>query len=114
MKKYLILILLLLLSCQKDELVEIELPQEYEFIFKEVESNVLDNQDINFELSSAEKHWLIISDIESKSVIAKESFISVVGINTRKIYTKSLPNKKLQLTLETSSEVLKSTYIIVN
>ena len=114
MKKYLILILLLLLSCQKDELVEIELPQEYEFIFKEVESIVLDNQDINFELSSSEKHWLIISDIESKSVIAKESFISVVGINTRKIYTKSLPNKKLQLTLETSSEVLKSTYIIVN
>ena len=40
MKKYLILILLLLLSCQKDELVEIELPQEYEFIFKEVESIV--------------------------------------------------------------------------
>ena len=114
MKKYLILILLLLLSCQKDELVEIELPQEYEFIFKEVESIVLDNQDINFELSSAEKYWLIISDTESKSVISKESFTSVVGINTRKIYTKSLPKKKLQLALESSSEVLKSTYIVVN
>ena len=114
MKKYLILILLLLLSCQKDELVEIELPQEYKFIFQEQESIVLDNQDINFELSSSERHWLIISDTESKSVIAKESFIPQLGINTRKIYTKSLPKKKLQLTLESSSEILKSTNIIIN
>ena len=114
MKKYLILLLLLLLACQKDEIVEIEIPQEYKFIFKEVESIVLDNQDITFELSSTEKHWLIISDIETKSVIAKESFIPQLGLNTRKIYTKSLPNKKLQLTLESSLEVIKSTYIIVN
>ena len=114
MKKYLILILLLLLSCQKDELVEIELPQEYEFIFKEQESIVIDSQDINFELSSSERHWLIISDIETKSVIAKESFIPQLGVNTRKIYTKSLPKNKLLLTLETPLEVIKSTYIIVN
>ena len=114
MKKYLILILLLLLSCQKDELVEIELPQEYKFIFQEQESIVIDNQDINFELSSSERHWLIISDIETKSVITKESFIPQLGINTRKIYTKSLPKNKLLLTLETPLEVIKSTYIVVN
>ena len=114
MKKYLILLLLLLLACQKDEIVEIEIPQEYKFIFKEVESIVLDNQDITFELSSTEKHWLIISDIETKSVIAKESFIPQLGVNTRKIYTKSLPKNKLLLTLETPLEVIKSTYIIVN
>ena len=114
MKKYLVLILLLLLSCQKDELVEIAIPQEYEFIFKEQESIVIDSQDINFELSSSERHWLIISDIETKSVIAKESFIPQLGVNTRKIYTKSLPKNKLLLTLETPLEVIKSTYIIVN
>ena len=62
-----------------------------------MESTVIDNQDINFELSTTEKHWLIISDIETKSVIAKESFIPQLGINTRKIYTKSLPKEKLQL-----------------
>ena len=113
MKKYLVLLLLLLLACQKDEIVEVELPQQYTFIFEEVESTVIDNQDINFELSTTEKHWLIISDIETKSVIAKESFIPQLGINTRKIYTKSLPKEKLQLSLETLTEVIKTTNIVI-
>ena len=114
MKKFLILIVLLLLSCQKDELIEVEIPQSYELIFDEVESTILDGQDISFEVSVEGKYLLLITDIEKQSVISKESFLLTIGIVTRKIYTKSLPKKKLQLTLETSTEVLKSTYIVID
>ena len=114
MKKLWVFLLLILLSCEKDELMIVEPYPQYEMIFEETESSVTDGQEISFEILVEEKHWLIISDEEIQSVIAKESFLPLVGLNTRKIYTKSLPNKKLQLTLETSTEVLKSTYIIVN
>ena len=114
MKKLWIFILLILLSCQPDELMVVEPYPQYEMIFEETESSVTDGQEISFEILVEEKHWLIISDEETNSVVAKESFLPLTGLNTRKIYTKSLPNKKLQLTLETSLEVLKSTYIVVN
>ena len=63
MKKFLILIVLLLLSCQKDELIEVEIPQSYELIFDEVESTILDGQDISFEVSVEGKYLLLITDI---------------------------------------------------
>jgi len=113
MKKLWIIILLILFSCQPDELMLVEPLPQYEMIFEETESSVVDGQEISFEILQEGNHWLIISDEETNSVVAKESFTSVVGINTRKIYTKSLPKKKLQLTLETSTEVLKSTYIFI-
>ena len=95
-------------------MIEVEIPQSYELIFDEVESTILDGQDISFEVSVEGKYLLLITDIEKQSVISKESFLLPIGIVTRKIYTKSLPKKKLQLTLETSTEVLKSTYIVID
>ena len=114
MKKLWIFILLILLSCQPDELMVVEPYPQYEMIFEETESSITDGQEISFEILMEKKHWLIISDEETNSVVAKESFLPLAGLNTRKIYIKSLPKKKLQLTLETSLEVLKSTYIVVN
>jgi len=114
MKKFWIIIILALLSCEKDELMIVEPLPQYEMIFEESESSVTDGQEFSFEILIEQKYWLVITDEEIQSVIAKESFLPLAGLNTRKIYTKSLPNKKLQLTLETPTEVLKSTYIIVN
>jgi hypothetical protein len=114
MKKLWVFLLLFLFSCQPDELMVVEPYPQYEMVFEETESSVTDGQEISFEILVEEKHWLIISDEETNSVVAKESFLPLAGLNTRKIYTKSLPKKKLQLTLETSLEILKSTYIVVN
>jgi len=114
MKKLWIFILLILLSCQKDELMIVEPYPQYEMIFEETESSVTDGQEISFEILQEGNHWLIISDEETNSVVAKESFLPFVGLNTRNIYTNSLPKKKLKLTLENEVDILKSTFVIIN
>ena len=64
-----------------------------------------------FEILSTTQHQLIIST-QDGSVLSKESFIPTLGLNTRKIYTKTLPKEKLVLTLQTTEEIEK-TYIII-
>jgi len=114
MKKIWVYLLLILFSCQPDELMIVEPYPQYEMIFEVSESTVTDGQEISFEILVEEKYWLIISDEETNSVVAKESFLPLTGLNTRKIYTKSLPKKKLQLILFKLSDEIKSTYIVVN
>ena len=75
MKKLWIFILLILLSCPPDELMVVEPYPQYEMIFEETESSVTDGQEISFEILVEEKHWLIISDEETNSVVTKESFL---------------------------------------
>ena len=111
MKKGFILLLLILFSCQKDEII-IEPTPTQEMIFELDAVNINDGQDINFEVSTAESHELIIST-QSGSVLTKESFQTEIGINTRKIYTKILPKETLILTLKNSSGIVDTTSIIV-
>ena len=63
----------------------------------------------NFEIISEEEHQLVIS--KDGSVISKESFLPTLDINTKKIYTKSLPTDLLQLELINSNGAIKSTFI---
>ena len=114
MKKLWILILLILLSCQPDELMVVEPYPQYEMIFEVSESSVTDGQEISFQILVEERYWLVITDEETKSVVAKESFLPLAGLNTRKIYTNSLPKKRLKLTLESEVDILKSTFVIVD
>ena len=114
MKKIWVFILLILFSCQPDELMVVEPYPQYEMIFEKTESSVTDGQEISFEILVEEKYWLIISDEETNSVVAKESFLPLAGLNTRKIYTNSLPKKILKLTLENEVDILKSTFVIIN
>lgn len=115
MKKYLILILLLLVSCQKDLLDDLEpsVPRE-DMIFKVEESSIVDGQTIFFEIDSEVKHTLVIFDSETKSVVAKQSFIPILGLNDFQLFTNALPKKKLQLQLFKLSDEIKSTFVIVN
>lgn len=116
MRKYLILLLFLLFSCEKDFIEEDgllpEVPRE-DMIFKVKESTVVDNQLIWFEIDTEVKHTLVISHIDTKSVIVKQSFLPTVGINNFTLYTKALPKEKLQLQLLKLSEEVKKTSIIV-
>ena len=112
MKKYLILILLILLSCQKDEIV-IETPiEKIEMIFDVEQTSVIDGQDISFEVLTSEPHQLIIST-QGGSVITKESFQPEVGMNTRKIFTSILPKETLILKLINDAEEVSSVSIII-
>ena len=111
MRKYLVFLFLILLSCQKDEII-IEPTPTQEMIFDLSEVFVKDGQDISFEIITNEQHQLIITAQEG-SVITKESFTPAIGINTRKIYTKILSKEKLKLSLEKNGEVIQETFIIV-
>ena len=109
MKKYLMFVMLIVFSCQPEELMIVEPLPQYEMIFEETESSVTDGQEFSFEIISEEEHQLVIS--KDGSVIAKESFLPTLELNTRKIYTKSLPTDLLQLELINSNGVIKSTFI---
>lgn len=109
MKKFGILLLLILISCQKDEII-IEPTPQYTFIF-DTQTTVQDNQDIYFNIELEDTYELIIS--QNNSAVTKESFLGTVGINKRKIFTKTLAEGMYTLQLIKGSEIIKQTEIIV-
>lgn len=110
MKKYLILFLVLGISCQKDETI-LQTTVSIEFIFDNTTNTVQDNQDINFEWFYQDLLTLSISN--GIDVISKENFNSTVGLNIKKLYIKSLPKGQYVLSLLKGSEKLFETIIIV-
>ena len=110
MRKYLIFILLILISCEKD-FIEPQVPQQTS-IFDVQQSSVTDGQDISFEVITNENHQLVITTLDG-SVLAKESFQPQVGINTRKIYTNSFKSGEYYLILKNETEELQKTSIIL-
>lgn len=112
MKKYLIFLLLIVVSCQPDEILLPTPEPKQEMIFDVEYSTIQDGQNIHFKSTSTEKHQLIIKN-EVGSVITKETFIPTIGINVRTIYTKSLPKGILTLSLVTNSVEVSKTNIII-
>ena len=112
MRKYIVLILFIILSCQPEELMIVEPLPQYEMIFEETESSVRDGQEYSFEVLTTEEHILLITELNG-SVISKETIIPTIGINTKIIYTKSLPKEELYLSLISSDIEIEKTTIIV-
>lgn len=113
MKKYLVLLFLILISCQPDEIfIDSELPK-YDMIFQSAISKIVDGQNISFEVITNTKHQLIITQ-QNGSVITKETFTPIIGINTRKVYTKTLPIGEYYLIIKSDTEELGKTTIIVD
>ena len=112
MRKGIILILLILFSCQKDELMVVEPYPQYEMIFEESISKVVDGQEFSFEVSTTDEHTLIITH-QNNSVITKESFTPTMGLNTRILYTNALPRGELNLFLVNNDNEIEKTIIIV-
>mgnify|MGYP001105550461 CR=1 FL=1 len=116
MRKYLILLLFFLFSCEKDFIDEggVSIPRE-DRIFAVTQSSVVDNQTIFFNIESDVEHTLAIKDLETNSILSKETFLpkNGIGMNDKILYIKSLPTKKLQLQLILGGEIIKSTLIIV-
>ena len=115
MRKYLILLLFLLFSCEKDFIEDDLLPEvpREDMVFKVKESTVVDNQLIWFEIDTEADHTFLIFDTDSQSTVVKQTISPTIGINNFILYTKALPTKKLQLKLILGGEIIKSTFIIV-
>lgn len=112
MRRILILIFLILTSCQRDELLDIEPVAKQPMIFDEIESLIQDGEVIRFTATTG-PHTLLLINPVNNSVVSKENFISVQGINQRSIFTRVLPKQKLKLVLLKGSEEINSTFIIV-
>ena len=112
MKKYLIFIFLIFISCQKDELFVTPEVEQYDMIFESPISKVIDGYEFSFEVTTAEIHQLLIT-YQNGSVITKESFTPIVGLNTKTIYTNTLPKEEIYLILASQNKELAKTTIIV-
>lgn len=110
MKKYLVFLILILVSCEKDIVEPLPQPTQ-QMIFEMGEVFIQDGQDISFEVITNTPHQLIITN-EENSVVAKETFTPTLGINTRKIYTKSLGRGTYTLLL-TNETTTSSVSIII-
>jgi hypothetical protein len=102
MKKVLLILLLTLGACKK---VDIQpTPPQITDIFSVTESTVDDNSDIPFKLNTPGIYIIKLVDKNTEQVIAKERINGKVGMNTIKIYTRTLPVKYLYLVLEDQSK----------
>lgn len=112
MKKVLFILILSLVACRKTQVVPI--PQPNVRIFDVRESSVENGQEIEFELTKNGVYTLTLGDSVTNQVLTRERFNGQIGINKKKIYTKSLSVKYLYLLLEdeNKSKVSKTTIIV--
>lgn len=108
-----ILGLVLLSACRKID-VPLPTPVANTDIFAVSKTEVVDGQDIKFNLKTDGVYTLTIGDSTTNQVITRERFTGKAGENKLTLYTKSLPSSYLYLLLEdgNKSQVGKTTIII--
>ena len=113
MKKILFILILSLVACKKVEVIPTPPPVNVK-IFDVRESSVENGQEIQFELTKNGVYTLTLGDSINNQVLTRERFNGQIGINKKKIYTKSLSIKYLYLLLEdeNKSKVSKTTIIV--
>lgn len=113
MKKILFILILSLVACRKTQIMPTP-PQSNVRIFDVRESSVENGQEIEFELTKNGVYTLTLGDSVTNQVLTRERFNGQIGINKKKIYTKSLSVKYLYLLLEdeNKSKVSKTTIIV--
>ena len=111
MKKILFILILSLLACRKVE-VRPE-PKPTTNIFSVPQSSVTNGQEIQFDLTKTGVYTLTIGDSVTNQVLTRERFNGQIGINRKKIYTKSLSVKYLYLLLEDENKSKVGKTIII-
>jgi len=98
MKKILFILVLTLVGCKKIEPPIITPPTIN--IFSVSQSSVDNGQELQFNLTKSGVYTLTLGDSITNEVLTREKFNGQIGINKKKIYTKSLSVKYLYLLLE--------------
>jgi len=98
MKKILFILALTLIGCKKIEPPIITPPTIN--IFSVSQSSVDNGQELQFNLTKSGVYTLTLGDSITNEVLTRERFNGQIGINKKKIYTKSLSVKYLYLLLE--------------
>jgi hypothetical protein len=113
MKKILFILCLSLVACKKIEVIPMPSPTNIK-IFNVAQSSIENGQEIEFELTKNGVYTMTIGDSVSNQVLTRERFTGQIGINKKKIYTKSFSIKYLYLLLEDDSKnkIGKTTIIV--
>jgi hypothetical protein len=113
-KIFSILFLILVFSCRKVDIPVPDTSLPNTNIFSSKQSEVVDGQEIKFNLKYDGFYTLTIGDSITNQVITRERFAGKSGENKLSLYTKTLPKTSLYLLLEDQnrSEVGKTTIII--
>ena len=88
-----------MVSCRKTTITPTPPPTILN-VFDVRESNIENGQEIQFELIKSGVYTLTLGDSVNKQVLTRERFNGQIGINKKKIYTKSLSVKYLYLLLQ--------------
>ena len=102
-----------IISCRKFD--EMPTPPKVEDIFSVKEASISDGQDIKFSLAIEGIYTLTLTDKETEQVLMREKIISKIGVNSLKIWTKSLQSKYLYLSLEDEGgKEIGKTLLLIN
>ena len=112
MKKILFILVLTLIGCRKVEPV-IVTPVVTTNIFSKSENTIDNGQEIQFDLTKNGVYTLTMGDSTTNQVLTRERFNGQIGINKKKIYTKSLSVKYLYLLLEDENKSKVGKTIII-
>jgi len=103
-----------IIGCRKVE-VEPTPPPPVSDIFSVKESSITNGSPISFTLKSDGVYTLTLFDSTAQQVVTRERIIGKNGVNSLKLYTKSLPVKYLYLSLEDENSVqIGKTLLIIN
>jgi len=103
-----------IIGCRKVE-VEPTPPPPVSDIFSVKEANISDGGELKFSLKSEGVYTLTLFDSTTQQVVTRERIIGKNGINSLKLYTKSLPIRYLYLSLEDENSVqMGKTLLIIN
>jgi hypothetical protein len=112
MKKILFILSFSLIACKKVGVIPTPPPVNVK-IFSVKESSVENGQEIQFDLTKNGVYTLTIGDSITNQVLTRERFNGQIGINKKKIYTKSLSVKYLYLLLEDENKSKVGKTIII-
>ena len=112
MKKILFILVLTLIGCKKIE-VRPEPKPIIVSVFSVPQSSVENGQEIQFNLTKSGVYTLTLGDSTTNQVLTRERFNGQIGINKKKIYTKSLSVKYLYLLLEDENKSKVGKTIII-
>ena len=112
MKKILFILVLTLVGCRKVAPV-IVTPVATTNIFSKSENTIDNGQEIQFDLTKSGVYTLTLGDSVTNQVLTRERFNGQIGINKKKIYTKSLSVKYLYLLLEDENKSKVGKTIII-
>ena len=104
---------LLFAACTKFDIEPV--PPKVEDIFSVKEAQVSDGQDIKFTLQADGIYTLTLTDNTTEQVVMREKIIGKIGVNSLKMWTKSLQSKYLYLSLEDESgKQIGKTLLLIN